>query len=151
MQISVRGKNPVIPKKEVRFLVKKFCHVLFGKRLSANIKIQIQYLANIERGTWGYCLPTDCEPNHREFEFILSPNISRNNQIRTIAHELVHAYQFARGLLKQSHGDDYKWMGRHVNIENIEYDKIPWEIQARLMEEELFKWYKATSKEDDLQ
>ena len=145
MQVSVRGKNDVLSKREVKFLVKQFGEVLLGPRLTENIYILTQYIKNLD--AYGYCSPTDQERHHREFEILLNPNISRNNQIRTIAHEMVHVYQFSRGLLRQTNGENYKWMGRKIYIGDIEYSKIPWEIQAFVMEDELYKWYQKTLKE----
>lgn len=139
MQISVRGKNDALNKRQVRFLVRQFGEVLLGPRLMDNIYVQAQYIKNLD--TWGYCLPTDQERHHREFEILLNPNISKRNQIKTIAHEMVHVYQFSKGLLRQSNGENYKWMGRKINVEGTEYSKIPWEIQAFIMEEELYNWF----------
>jgi len=142
MQLSIRGKNEILTKKEIRYITKSFGEFLLGPRLSPNVSIQIQYL-NMKKDEWGYCFPLDDDRQyHREFEMLLNPGICKKNQIRTIAHELAHIHQFSRGLLKHKNGSSFKWMGKIFDTDNYDYDKIPWEKDAMKREIELYEWYR---------
>ena len=55
---------------------------------------------------------------------------------RTWFHELVHVYQFEKGLLKEGFGTVF-WMGR-LNTWLQPWDTRPWEIHAEKLTDELF-------------
>lgn len=61
--------------------------------------------------------------------------------VETLAHELVHAQQYAQGRLKQKFGV-YSWndqvMGKHPTS-HAKYLALPWEIEAREKAKEIVK------------
>ena len=143
MHITTTGRNNVLSKKEAKYILNLFADVLLGKRLSKNISVKLVFK---EFGDWGMCAPTDYEFDcaHREFEIFVNPYLTFKNQIKTLAHEMVHLKQFARGELKQYANEDFKWLGKRIEIEygsNKEAMKKPWEREATLSEEYLYNYY----------
>lgn len=149
MQLSIRGKNEILSKKEVRKITYTFGELLLGQKLFPNISLTIFYTNNLNYLEWGYCNPLDDERKyHREFEFVLNPSICRKNQIKTIAHELVHMQQFARGKLKHHSNLNFTWMGKVLNPNRYKYQNIPWEKDAIQEEIKLYEWYKYNLKKE---
>lgn len=151
MKVSVRGKNNVLTKKETRYLVNFLAEILVGERLSKNLFVEVTY-TELPRNTLGFCCPLDEEYKlPREFEIQVDPILNRKKQIETIAHEMVHVMQFARGHFKiLDNTDEYKWMGKRVIYSRKEYCKMPWEEEAHLSEKYLYKMYKRHLKKNNL-
>ena len=74
----------------------------------------------------------------REFEIELRRHRSRKNTLLTLAHEIVHLKQFAKGELNCNHT---KWRGEKIDSESIEYSDLPWEIEANSLEYILYGLY----------
>lgn len=139
MKLSIRGKNDKMTKKEIRYMLNFFANILLGKRLSKNIFIQVDY-TSLGPALWGLSSPIDDERYSRDFSILIDPKLSKVKQIATLAHEMVHIMQFARGQFKLLHGDDYRWMGKKVTIKS--YKHMPWEIEAKRSERYLSQFYK---------
>ena len=83
----------------------------------------------------GYCLQ---EENNRTFELEIDKTQSLRGLLETIAHEMVHVKQYARGELS---ADKHVWMGKTYDPEEINYWDLPWEIEAHGREIGLFVRY----------
>ena len=94
-------------------------------------------------GACGYCLATDDADSQRprEFDIEIKKDLPLRTLLETVAHELVHAKQFARGELYQSSVTaKHRWQGEWLNS-NPEYWDLPWEIEAHGRELGLFiRW-----------
>ena len=87
------------------------------------------------QGAMGYCLETD---NNRTFEIELDKTQSMRNLLETLAHEMVHVKQYARGELNPKIDC---WMGKTYNPKKVSYWDLPWEIEAHGRETGLFVRY----------
>jgi hypothetical protein len=118
------------------------------KRLSKNVKIVIKLKNNLYRKTkcFGYAIYTDEDvrpDRHREFEIEMESDMGPVFMIRTLAHELVHVKQYARGELNDScYGNYQKWQGVMYNEQLISYKDLPWEKEALQLERELYHLWK---------
>ena len=139
MRIYIRGKNEKICKKEVKEIVNFFGTHLLGPRLNKNITLEIIYRHDFKDDLYGLCGPVDWD-EMRSFEMLLNPHIPKTKQINTLAHEMVHLKQFARGHLKQYVRGGYRWMGKFVD--NLEYENLPWEKEANTKEAILMELYR---------
>lgn len=67
----------------------------------------------------------------RELAIALDSRLDNEQMFCTLAHEMVHAKQYARGQLKEyvdSNGDmGFKWLGQRCDTE---YYDCPWELEA---------------------
>lgn len=142
MNISIRGSAESLTKKEMKYILNFFAEILLGKRLSKNIDLNVIVSGSLPTSIWGLCLPTDYERKlPREFEIFLSPTLSKKKIIKTIAHEMVHIKQFARGEFKVYDQGKYRWMGKQMNMTEKQYKKMPWEIEAHMSEKYLHDAY----------
>jgi hypothetical protein len=146
MKISVSGKNEVLSKRHIRFIVKLFGKILLSSRLNKNIYLKVCNV-NLSGNVWGYCGPSDAEEKiPRTFEILLDPNLSKPKQIRTLAHEMIHLKQLSRGEFKIYDNGNYKWNGEILKKEDVNYYEAPWEKDAILNEDFLIKEYKKNIK-----
>lgn len=142
MKTSVRGKNNILTKKEVRYMLNFFGQILLGKRLSKNLYVEVHFV-ELPEDTLGLCNPIEDGKRHpREFEIYVDPSLSKKKQITTIAHEMVHIMQFARGEFKiLEQRDIYRWMGQKVVYSRKQYRNMPWEVEAHCSEKYLYGFY----------
>lgn len=142
-KIIVRGKCN-FSKKEIREAGNFFCKYLC-KRLSYNLFVKIQFEENLykKEKIFGYIILLDKPCNSRMFNIIISDNLSYKMTISTLAHEMIHVKQFARGELNWKHSPIIIWKNTSFN-ENYNYWKLPFEREAHVMENELYeKWIEA--------
>ena len=69
---------------------------------------------------------------------VLKPSKSMTEIGMTLAHELVHVKQMARGILKYGKRGSIFWCGKRYS-KNTKYTDSPWEIQAFSKQELLFR------------
>lgn len=138
--ITVFGKNDHLTADETIEAIDIFGEYLLGKRLYSNIEIEIEF--SCMKGFWGRCGIIELHNGRaRDFGIEVNRNLCKKNQIKTIAHEMVHIKQFARKEYVELGKDKVKWMNKLVNMDDLEYAKYPWEIEAYAAEKELYKHY----------
>ena len=71
------------------------------------------------------------------FEITIKKTLCDKSFISTLAHELVHAEQYAYGKLSEF---DFLWDG--VDYTGKSYHEFPWEQEARMFEYILYNLYK---------
>jgi len=128
--ISVRGGN-----KKQRELVEDvvfWCIDYMMPRLrTLDIDINLKKIDDAE----GYCLAL----SSREFEIEFDNRIKKEDDFITcVIHEMVHVWQYAYRLLKDTHTKQY-WKGKDYT--DTPYSKQPWEQQAYRLQEILYKLY----------
>lgn len=151
MKISVKGKNEVLSKKHIRYIVKLFGKLILNPQLYPNINLIVQNM-NLSVNIWGYCGIGNIEEKRpRSFEILLNTNISKNKQIKTLAHEMVHLKQIAKGQLVTYGCETYKWNDEKLEMSQDDYSNMPWEIEANHSENTLILEYKKHIKKDGMQ
>lgn len=153
MNISVKGKNEVLSKFELRYAATFFSYRLMGQRLSKYVTLKIEN-NSLDGKYWGLCSPIDEEFRRipREFEIVLYQSKQRAKTLETLAHEMVHVKQFARGELRNAGTFDYKWMGERYSMkeEHLNDTNLPWEIEAYGLEKQLRNEYLQHVKQEGL-
>lgn len=114
---------------------KNYAGILFtpqmGKHIVLNIKTKkkIDELGYIEVDGYNQKgLP-------REFIIAIQSNLTEEEQLITLAHEMVHAKQYAYGELNE---EMTTWHGAKYDPDNMNYDDMPWEIEAESVALELY-------------
>ena len=69
---------------------------------------------------------------------ILSPKSRLATLGTTLAHEMVHVRQMAKGILKSTTRGAHIWSGKRYS-KNTEYLEQPWEVQAFQQQELIFR------------
>lgn len=113
------------------------------------LKVIVQMVKNLldEEGIHGDCLADDFDVNHRHYEFIIRLDYDPNDirlMISTLAHEMSHVKQYATGQLRYDYCNSNVsiWEGKKYNSDEIDYDDLPWEIDALKSERALMSIYK---------
>lgn len=144
-QIILHGTPKKLTRQEIIQSASFFCDHLLKKRLSNNVKVVIKLKNNLYKRTkcFGFTLYTDDyarSDRHREFDIELESNLGPVFMLRTLAHEIVHVRQYARGqLVDPAYGNYQKWQGVMFNEHLVEYKDLPWEKEAIQLEKELYE------------
>ena len=80
----------------------------------------------------------------REFTIRVDSSMSLADMLMTVAHEMVHVKQYARGELKDFSRTIKvcKWKGKTIEHDKIDYYDLPYEIEAHGREKGLFiRWF----------
>jgi hypothetical protein len=154
MIISIKNDPYKIEKAVVRKAVKFFSNSLISTRLSKTLSVKIIFTKGFNKNTKciATCMWVDNNVRPKKFEIEIDANLSANQTIRAIAHEMVHLKQYATGQMKDLFSNDStKWEGKiHENISemNDNYWTYPWEIEAYGREVGLFVLYSKYIKEE---
>lgn len=140
MQVTVRGTRDRKFASVMRKAARSFASNLFGHKMLPHLTFRI--ICTHELSASGFCGPSDIADlsRPRDFEIeLLNKDRTRLSIITTLAHEMVHAKQFAYGQLKDKvvkrkfvttwHGVPYD--------DEVDYWDHPWEIEAYGLENSL--------------
>lgn len=147
-QIILHGHPKKITRQEIIQCASFLSDYLLNKRLSKNVKIVIKLKNNLYKRSkcFGSTIYTDDDARndrHREFEIEMESNLGPVFMLRTLAHELVHVRQYARGqLVDPAYGRYQKWRGVMFNENMVDYNDLPWEKEAMQLEKELYELWK---------
>lgn len=139
MLLEIKGFNRK-QKKIVAEAVLYFVDRLIHPRTRNILEITI-----IRKKIWadGFCQYEDSNIHPRSFILEISNELDGEELIKTIAHELVHVKQYVKNELRERYKPYHHHMWHKeliiVNDDNC-YD-VPWEVEARELEEELFERY----------
>jgi hypothetical protein len=134
-------------KREMVESIAEFCIDTMMPRLKDKLDINIKLIPRLteNEGLAGDCIWEDPSCNRpREFTMRVDCTQSYQAMLETVAHEMVHVKQYARGELKDlSRSNKYcKWHGKEVNYKSVHYYDQPWEIEAHGREKGLFvRWF----------
>jgi len=120
--------------------IAEFCVAkLMPKMLNLDIEIVIKSFG--KDSNYGYCCPNDFGECPREFEIEVNKAMRLRRLLETIAHEMVHVKQFAKGELYESTRlGKHRWQGQWIDNDPEYWDR-PWEIEAHGRECGLFvRW-----------
>ena len=112
-----------------------------------NLEINVRITDFGKDNSYGYWLLTDDADTARPREFDVDININQKQRrlLETVAHEMVHVKQFARGELYESVAQGrHRWQGEWLSNRSksvMDYYDQPWEIEAHGREVGLFiRW-----------
>lgn len=138
MNVSIEGcKNPVM-EAEIYRAAHFFGRALLSHQMLPYIDLEVVMRTTItDLGT--------CDVTHyndwykpRFFVIELRRNRSFKTTISTLAHEMVHLKQFAKGELAVMQD---RWHKTFIDTDVVPYAELPWEIEASSMEHVLYKMY----------
>ena len=139
MVINIWGGN-----KKLRSLTISLVEYCADKlKLNDTIRLDIEFSRNLykEDGILGEVDFDDTNHRPKEFTMTVDSSVSRRRIMETIAHEMVHVMQYAKGeLVDLSRCGSTKWQNNLVDSETNYWD-LPWEIEAHGKELGLFiRW-----------
>lgn len=126
--------------------IAEWCAVkLMGSRLASVVNVEIELRRDmgdsLGNATWE-------DDNHRPRDFSMEINSSNELRLRkileTVAHEMVHVKQYAKGEMKDLISRPInirKWQGQEFDTATVSYWDLPWEVEAYGREMGLFvRW-----------
>jgi hypothetical protein len=161
IEVVIRGKPKKIAKYLIKRAVEHFASKLFSTRLNANIDLLIKFLPPEHIDLGPNCCAV-CAPryeygtnNPRVFDILISEDMSKKVTLLSLAHEMVHIKQFAKGELFEFH---YKpglnrWRGELYNEDDRAGDNywfMPWEVEALGMEQGLVRTFVKVMKSEGI-
>lgn len=113
------------------FVLNKFFRTK-AMRDSLEIHIHLQKNYFKETSMYGDCIWEDQHFRPKDFTINVDVSQKDNMILNTIAHELVHVKQWAKGEMYelQSKRKCYKYKGNEYNRDKMDYWDYPWEIEA---------------------
>lgn len=139
MIVRIRGCRDLKIKKELKKATIFYASQLLSKKMLPYIKIDV--VMKTYTKDLGSCMVTFNNDNYkpREFEIELKRHRCLSGTLKTLAHEMVHVKQLAKGELNDDHT---RWQGKKINSDKIDYMDLPWEAEAFFCEYILYKTYK---------
>lgn len=141
MNIDIYGKTEHMCKAEIKFATAFFAQYLMGEKLAKNLDIEVRF-EDQGKMAEGHCVPLDAERRPRSFEIGINPKLRRYKMLQCLAHEMVHAKQYAKGELS-NHLITAKWQGKTFKLTNSieDYLNWPWEVEAYGRDRSLYLFY----------
>lgn len=110
-----------------------FLKALMPRKRNIEIRIKLVKGMLANENTYGECYDLDASPHNTYYTIHLDYG-DGDTIIRTLAHELIHIKQFARGELRMLYsGYCARWKGKNY-AEDTDYETCPWEIEANTLE-----------------
>jgi len=107
-----------------------------------HITINVNHRGMVRDNVNGWCDISRYNMNRpRKFLIEIQSNLSREEYIQTLIHELIHVKQWVEGSLTVKHG---KMCWHKELASNWDYENQPHEIEAYTKEKELYKLYCAS-------
>jgi hypothetical protein len=149
MELIIKGKNEKIARKELLFATKYFARSLMSERLCKNLTIHL--VCDKKYTCHGSSVWIDRNHRPREFLIILNASLGKRTQLITLAHEMVHVKQHAKGELKSMLTErEERWHGRYIKENELPYFEKPWEIEAYGRELGLYQMFMMWKKDHKL-
>jgi hypothetical protein len=132
-------------KREMAEDIALFAAMKLMPRLRDRLCIDINLIPQLSQkdNVAGDCIWEDRHTRPREFTIRVDSTQPLQTMLETIAHEIVHVKQFARGELQDTNSFNLsKWKGNNINLNKTHYYDLPWEIEAHGRERGLFiRWF----------
>lgn len=135
MKISIYGKNEKLSREEIRSATKFFISKLIPTKVADLLIIKIKNTDSFyNNNIIGYCYQDERFDDNQHFVVEISNKISKQKQLNTLAHELVHVKQYALGEMQDCEDDANKclWHGKLYDFDDSGdiYWESPWEIDS---------------------
>lgn len=116
---------------------------LMTKRLADNIKVNIKLINRLcdKESVFGDCIWEDDVNRPKEFTIRVDSQLPLRTMLETVAHEMVHVKQWAKGEMRQLMTQHKIRFKDKLYSNDVDYWDLPWEIEAHGREKGLFvRW-----------
>lgn len=114
-------------------------------RLRGNVEIEYVQ-GSLEDESYGCCVGDNRETTIYIASQSNGESVSREQKLKTLAHELVHAKQYLTRELISSESDEYagRWKGKMVRENEYSHFLLPWEVEAEAAEQPIYDLWKSS-------
>lgn len=127
---KLKSKDTQYLESLANFVLDKFFTQPKKDRLDITVKFKKGLFK--KHSEYGNCIWVDQHCRPEEFEIEMDPDQPIQLLLNTLAHELVHVKQWAKGeyyqLQRERHV--YKFCGKRFDTKKVDYWDTPWEIEA---------------------
>lgn len=130
---------------QVFFAMGFYGEKLMSLRMLSSLDIRVVYVPCLELNynIVGDCGWEDDNIRPREFMIRLDANMGNRKMLISLAHEMVHVKQYAKGEMRDMiRNSATKWHRESVNTSDVDYWDLPWEIEAHGREVGLYERFK---------
>jgi hypothetical protein len=108
-------------------------------KLRGDVYLKLKY-GNIEGDSYGLCWGDNYSAEIDIATKTMGVSISREDKLKTVGHELVHARQYLKRELVAPNASKNceKWHGVDIVYEPKNESKMPWELEANELENEIY-------------
>ena len=129
----IEGRLTNLQKKAIHYFADK----LFSYQLKRNLSVRVIIRRKpMEFYGLAEVISYNTSGRAREFNIEINGSLSVEDKISTLAHEMVHVKQYAYDELNS---EMTMWRGKKVNAEKIPYAQQPWEIEAWIKGDRLYR------------
>jgi len=130
MLVEFKGNFSVETRAELERAARFFANCLLPDYSIPDIELEI-VLTEKWKNEKGNCEVLDFDEKVPTLFVIEIVDDKIEEQIETLAHEMVHLKQYHRGELRDGKDiHEFKWNRTRMNVKNIDYHDLPWEIEA---------------------
>jgi len=136
MLIKYTGKDKV-SKRKIKYLedlLNYTCEKFFTQRLRDKLEFNIIFKKNLlkKEGVLADCIWEDQHYRPREFTIRFEQDQPTRTLVNSMAHELVHVKQWAKGEMwqVQTKKRTHRYNSKEYNCAKMDYWEYPWEIEA---------------------
>lgn len=148
MYVNIIGKPTKLSKKEAIDAVNFFGSLILSKRLASSIFVDIKFCHDELKKISGDCYFQDDNKRPRIFLIRINNSSGKRKQLITLAHEMVHLKQYAKGELFDYMSAKLMNFSRwgndiyYVDQWSDDYWFQPWEIEAYGREYGMYNLYR---------
>lgn len=112
-----------------RTAIQYFADNLFSKQMQRHVTLHFVFRRQLD--CYGITTINDYNDRYLPRDFIIELNRcqSKDEMLKTIAHEMVHVKQY---IYKELNDEQNLWHGVRIS-DNIPYDQQPWELEAEFV------------------
>lgn len=142
LRVRVFGRSDSLEREELLDAVNWMARRVLGPQMASRLRIDV--LFNRKLKNYGAC----SDRAARVYTIEVNPRTSRTMQLRTIAHELVHVDQFARGRMVRDYENDVdrvfwkRWRDFHIQDEHAPHESEAYRLEKRVYR--AYRRYRAT-------
>lgn len=133
MRLTIKGRSTKKVKKSlIKTAARWYGRHLFDSKIYKKIKLTV-YLKSLD-DIFGECIYDDPKDCKYQYNINLDKDLNQKILLTTLAHEMVHARQFASyqyvAYKRKTMNHIVKFNGKQYNLNNVNYWDHPWEIDA---------------------
>lgn len=117
----------------------------FFPRSYHSFSIKIKGICDLvkKEETYADCMYEYIDPRPKDFVIRIDNNLDNEMFVKTLAHELTHVKQWAKGEMKiyERNFKVTRWQNQKIRHDLINYFDMPWEIEAHGREHGLYAQY----------
>lgn len=138
MNLEIKGCKDLVLEREICQAAYFFAEELLTPQMLPHITIDIVMKSTMR--DLGCCYVTHYNSWYkpRTFQIELRRHRSYKTTLTTLAHEMVHVKQYAKGEINVWLN---KWRKQKIDTDTVPYEQLPWEIEANTYERLLYNLY----------